>query len=348
LYKRSGNDVLRRTALGAANATLPDAGRLQYARNGGLYGGWSGVAVALARVGSAINEPKLIDRANQLAQKTLVAHAGEGDDFDIVAGHAGDLVAALALYRDLHRIEYLESAVALGERMLHTAVRDEAGASWVAPEFPESRSLTGLSHGASGAGWALLELWSSTGDDRFRDCAYDAFAYERHWFDGTRGNWPDFRSEGRGRHNTASRRFCVFWCHGAPGIALARKRAYELTGDSVFQEEAIIALETTRQEASSYLDSGIGNFSLCHGLAGLADVLMCAHPGGVAGSSSDVELIRRILQIGCDRYAEAHIPWPCGTHSSETPGALLGLAGIGSLYLRAYDPDAISFLTILY
>ena len=66
----------------------------------------------------------------------------------------------------------------------------------------------------------------------------------------------------------------TFWCHGTPGIALARLRAYEMTGDERYEADAIAALKTTQGSIESALDSWAGNFSLCHGLAGNAEVLI--------------------------------------------------------------------------
>ena len=64
------------------------------------------------------------------------------------------------------------------------------------------------------------------------------------------------------------------WCHGAPGIALSRLRAYEITGDERSKAEALIALQTARAFTELALQTGTMNFCLCHGLAGNAEVLL--------------------------------------------------------------------------
>ena len=43
------------------------------------------------------------------------------------------------------------------------------------------------------SGWALLELFAATGDERFRVGASERFAYERSWLDVGSGTWPDLR-----------------------------------------------------------------------------------------------------------------------------------------------------------
>ena len=91
--------------------------------------------------------------------------------------------------------------------------------------------------------------------------------------------------------------------------------------------------------------SGMGNYSLCHGLAGNAEVLLdgdhvlgveCAGAGALAG-----EVARR----GVERYGARGAAWPCGI-AGETPSLMLGLAGIGRFYLRMHDPALPSLLLL--
>src|SRR5262249_12347566 len=135
--------------------------------------------------------------------------------------------------------------------------------------------LTGFSHGASGIGWALLELHAKTGDSRYRHAAEQAFLYERSHFDSHHQNWPDFRNMEEAGMPVRSDQpsFAVSWCHGAPGIGLARLRAATLTGDATYREEAELAVATTSQ----ILTESAGryeNFSLCHGVGGNCDTLI--------------------------------------------------------------------------
>ena len=69
-----------------------------------------------------------------------------------------------------------------GEALLAARPRD-AGTAGHGRAGAARRHLCGLSHGAAGIGWALLELFAATGDERFRDGAEGAFAYERSWLD---------------------------------------------------------------------------------------------------------------------------------------------------------------------
>lgn len=44
------------------------------------------------------------------------------------------------------------------------------------------------------------------------------------------------------------------------------------------------------------------------------------------------------------RYGAGERPWPCGAHSGEVPGLMLGLAGIGHAFLRLHDAAVPSVL----
>jgi hypothetical protein len=91
----------------------------------------------------------------------------------------------------------LEACVPFARKLLRAADKSESGYSWKSSGMPGSRNLTGFSHGAVGIGHALLELFHSTRDLKYRRAAEAAFRYERHWYDPYMRNWPDLREEPR-------------------------------------------------------------------------------------------------------------------------------------------------------
>jgi hypothetical protein len=202
----------------------------------GLYGGRGGVALALAYGARLLDEPGLEAAARRIARRPggdpgrhPGRHPAEGaEEFDLVSGHAGTVVALLALAVVLEEPEYVERAVEHGDALLASAQPDRGGRSWRSPHLaPGERALAGLSHGAAGVGAALWELAAASGESRFRDTALEAFGYERALFDERVRNWPDLR-EGVGGANSEGPTYSTYWCHGAPGIALSRIRALEL------------------------------------------------------------------------------------------------------------------------
>lgn len=308
----------------------------------GLFSGWIGIALAAARIGAALQAPEWFDRAAALLRR-CVSERSESREFDLIAGRAGGIAGLLALLPLLADRSYLELAVALGDELLEMADQAAIGYSWPSPGLRNLCNLTGFSHGAAGAAWALLELGQATGDTRYTSAARRAFAYERHFFDASASNWPDFREDRSAGDRRTVPTFSTTWCHGAPGIALSRLRAYALLGDASYLDEARVALDTTRRMIRLGLHTARGNYSLCHGLAGNAEVLRYADAVLRADPAQGAGLAAEVANAGIARYGGSGA-WPCGTHTAETPNLMLGLAGIGDFYLRLYHGDAPSIL----
>jgi hypothetical protein len=318
LAAATGLDDARRTATAAARHALRHAERLP---GRALYTGALGVALAAARVGVVLADVTLVSAGRALAL-TCVRDGEAPDEFDLIGGDAGGVLALLALADLTGDPRLRDGAVALGEDVLAVAVDDGETLRWPARSSEGTPALCGLSHGASGAALALTELFRATGAPHWRDAVLRAFAYERRWFDADAGNWRDLRAlPGRPAYMTA-------WCHGAPGIALARLRAAEILGDEGLRAEAETALRTTRKTVEVMMRHGADDFSLCHGLAGNADVLLLAGDRDVAAA---------VGSFGLDAHAAAGGRWACGTTTGESPGLMLGLSGIGSFYLRLAD-----------
>jgi lantibiotic modifying enzyme len=262
-------------------------------------------------------------------------------EYDLLSGSAGAILGLLALCEISGNSTFIEIAARLADVLIEAADRRDKEWSWKAHCYRFARNLTGFSHGAAGIGCALLELYAATGESLYRAAAEGAFTYERSSFDPTEGNWPDFRygNAARDSSQTKSHSFATFWCHGAPGIALSRIRARELLGDERYEAEARTALDTTRKWLERALHSGSGNYSLCHGLTGNAEVLMLSRDG-----KEERGLALRVAAAG-RMDAETHNGmWSCGTGGGETPGLMLGLAGIGLFYLRLHSSSTPTVL----
>jgi lantibiotic modifying enzyme len=335
----------RHTALGAIRQALRGVDTLPPATRWGLFTGGCGIALAGARVGILVRDAALLEHAARLIQRAI-AEAPDGQGSDLIAGRAGMLAACVVLHALLWEASLLTYAIRLGEALLQSAASTAAGDSWPSADAPARRHLTGLAHGAAGVGYSLLELFTVTGEERYRHAAERAFAYERSWFDPTVGNWPDFRDEPARRRTGRPRAFATTWCHGAPGIALSRLRAYVLLHDEHYKAEALTALHTTLTSLATWLHTGLGNYSLCHGLTGNAETLL--YGGQVFGpdAAEDAQLAYDVGQVGLEAYAGQGRPWPCGISRGDTPGLMLGLAGIGYFYLRLANPSMPSLLLL--
>ena len=340
----TGDEEARKTALGAIRQALGRAEVIEAPVHLGLYTGRPGLALVAARVGKLLEAEDVIDGAKALLDR-FDNYLAKDHEHDLLSGSAGGVVALLRLSELLDDASLMEQAAGFGERLIAAAECDERGCSWPSIALPDSPNLTGYSHGAAGIGMALFELWHTTGDERFYDYATRAFDFERSWFNPDEGNWPDLRTvDDLSERPNGPFPYATFWCHGAPGIALSRLRAWELTGDERYRDEAITALETTRQAVADGLENGTVNYSLCHGLAGNAEILMIGAETLGEGFEHYADTARAVAAAGIEIYSPEGHDWPCGTHGGWTPNLMLGVAGIGRYYLKLARSDLPSLL----
>jgi hypothetical protein len=342
LYQITGDPRTRETAAAAIRQALHCLHDSPTASALGLYAGWLGVAAAAVRVGAAIAAPELSEQGAAAATRVMREYDGRSGH-DLVSGRAGGLLASLALARAHRGPSFLAFAVHLGDELLDAADKDTSGWSWPSQPFAHHRNLVGFSHGASGIALALLELFVAVGNPKYREAAERALDYEAAWFDVEAGNWPDLRAQTRRGKGPGT--FLTAWCHGAPGIALSRAHAFAVLGARRYAREAETALATTAAAIAHCLESGTGNFLLCHGVAGNAAIVAdVARQLGVPGAGALADLASAVGDHGIRVHGGPNREWPSGASAGETPGLLLGLAGVGHFYLRLYDPYLPSIL----
>jgi lantibiotic modifying enzyme len=331
-----------RTAVGALRHALS---RLERRRmSSALYTGRLGILLAAALIGRLLDSAELRSRAASGVERLALDDYDEPSD--LVAGRAGAVIALLALGASLDHDGPGDAAIRVGDDLIRGADGHRGGLSWPSASEPSRRALTGLAHGAAGVAYALVELFAVSGEQRHRHAALEALRYERQWFDRGRGNWLDFR-EGAATDPGAGGKaaFACHWCHGAAGIAVSRARAYEVLGDPECRNEAEIGAATTRRSLESAVAERRGNYSLCHGLCGNADVLLSVAELLASDDGSARSVAHGVAAAGADGYVRTGVEWPCGS-VGPTPGLMLGLAGIGYFYLRLHEPRLPSPLLV--
>jgi type 2 lantibiotic biosynthesis protein LanM len=324
----------------SAFATLQRHVEQQHAWIGhiGAFSGWGGLLYTLTHLGILWQQPDLMTQAEQWLA-LLPPLIAKDAHYDIIGGAAGCLSSVLSLYRQHPSASALEVARQCGERLLSQAQAMEHGCGW-AIRGVGTRPLAGFSHGSAGIAWALLELAALTGEERFRTTALAAIAYERSLFSHVARNWPDLREleTAGGAEGKAGGSFMTAWCHGAPGIGLARLQCLQYLDDAEIRAEIDVALRTT-------LAQGFGhNHSLCHGDLGNLELLLqagevLAEPQWRAQGEQQVAgILTSMAQHG----------WRCGIpFGVESPGLMTGLAGIGFGLLRCAEPRRVPAVLVL-
>lgn len=193
------------------------------------------------------------------------------------------------------------------------------------------RPLLGFSHGAAGIAWALWTHAARTSDAQARATAIAALAYENGEFDECLGNWPDHRDSASADQYT--------WCHGAPGVGLAR--AAMLATD---RPESIVA-DLRRALAATERFGRYRSNCLCHGELGNLELFAAAAatlPDEPVRSAWRDRAAAVVAQIEQGRLMI------CGTPAGiETPGLMTGLAGIGHGLLRIAAPERVPPILLL-
>ena len=348
LFHHTGDLTFRRTALGALRQAFYEEQKLSAeAAPGrepvlypGFFSGAAGVALAARRVAEICTADELATGPQSLLLKTLEPSL-DGWESDLLTGVAGALLGLSGLRHSTDN-EGIKIRAA-GERCVQF-LADQArwegeAASWASPAFPRPYHLTGYLHGAAGIAHALLEWYVFDRSPETLRLAEAAFAYEDNWFDCERG-WADLRSLRKGE---APRAWLALWCHGAAGIALARARAFEITGHSHHRLMAQFAIEAVSREVHASLEEGRGNFSLAEGLTGsIESILLASNRIDPRRNRELEELAMAVAEEGVARYLNRELPWAGGVASGEAPGLFLGLAGTGHFYLRCSAPEVPS------
>lgn len=297
----------------------------------GGFSGWGGVIYTLTHLAVLWEQPELLTEAEAILE-ILPSAIQQDEQLDIIGGAAGCIISLVNLHKYKPSDRIIEIGRQCGERLLTQAQSMENGIGWVI-RHAGTKPLAGFSHGAAGIALALLELAALTGETRFRTAALDAIAYERSLFAVQTGNWVDLRDLIVAETSSNSRpAFMTAWCHGAPGIGLARLRSLPYIDDAEIRAEINTALNTT-------IAQGFGNnHSLCHGDLGNLELLLQA----------SLTLDEPQWKTQVDRLAALILEsinkngWLCGVPLAvETPGLMTGLSGIGYQLLRLAAPDIV-------
>ena len=296
----------------------------------GACHGLGGIIYALTVISDSLEEDRYLEVARGFAGHITAERIADDPALDLEGGAAGAILGLVALADRTSDGVVLEVARECGRALLdRQQVADDHGGAWPSRQ---GGMLAGLAHGASGGALAMVRLWRRTGDDVFLESARRALEFENTLFDPFFKNWPLRQREDDGRIVQSMN--MAAWCHGAPGIALARS----CVRDVLPIAEAEGALETA-VETTLAVDPGAGPDHLCCGTLGRVDVLLTV----------GAELERPVLRLEAESRAAMVIRWAAGRGSYRLgtgrgparPGFFRGLAGIGYQMLRLRRPDDV-------
>lgn len=291
--------------------------------------GLGSIVYALVQISQFLDEPELLDIASLAASLITQESIASDQKFDPIGGSAGAILGLLSLYQATANSTFLEQAVSCGYHLLTNRTKSDFGfRAWATLQ---GRLVTGLSHGAAGIAYALLRLYKTTLEPVFLEAAEEAIAYERSVFSSSVQNWPQAQDKAS---------FMTSWCHGAPGIGLARLGGLGILDTAEIRQEIASALNTTQQFGLQNLDH------LCCGNFGRIEVLLVAasklpHPNlEETARKQATRVLARAKQVG-NFYLFPNI-----AGDIYNPGFFQGAAGIGYQLLRLAYPSLLPTVMI--
>jgi lantibiotic modifying enzyme len=298
----------------------------------GFHTGRTGLAFAIDYAADVIENNAWNTYAENLLESCmLLSDAYYG--VDIIDGIAGAIPIFIYFFKRKKEKKYVDFAIALGNHLLQKATKEGDTLSWnTMPEI--KHNLTGYGHGTSGMAHCFAELAAITSDKNYNTIVAQIINYENKCYNSKESNWPDFRNFANIEHKNVEEYACsCAWCHGAPGIGLARLRCYAVTKNSQYLEDAIIAANTTLQTNKV---TNLTNFSLCHGLCGNAELFQQLYE--VTKEEKWKEAVVTLANTLSKEYVLEKRLLPSGLPSQKPVfDFMLGEAGMGYFLLRQYD-----------
>lgn len=244
--------------------------------------------------------------------------------YDIIAGNAGSAQIMMMLYEITREEKYLLLAERAVLMLRESAQRQEKGVGWKVEK--DTSPMAGMAHGNSGILIPVLKLWKLTKKEEFEQFAEDIWSYENSLYDYQTENWKDMRTgesevEGIG---------AVAWCHGAPGILLARILSYRLVNSSKWKSRIYEDIKKAYLTTKKYWTRD--SWSICHGNCGNYGILLIA--------AKDILTNNEIMNNGFPEMSFKLLQ-----QEKLNPGLFSGYGGILYALLKDFDIDDILYIS---
>jgi len=303
----------------------------------GLHFGEAGVAVAIAEAVRA----GLCPPGDWLIPYLEEALSGPLDWPDVTHGAAGQGFAALLCAPELGAARALELSARCADWLI--AAQDADG-GWTMPDGVDGMSgtrLHGFAHGGAGVVCFLAQHAAASGDAAAAEAAARGFAWLAHGADVARDGHG--RAAATWTNTEGEPERWSWWCHGAPGIALAFLRLAELSGG----DAAAVAWAQAAMRSWDVRRSPSSNLSQCHGLSGLGEVCLEAErvlgPGWRAGADHVAERLAALARVDGDLGAT----WLVEDPYVPTADLMVGCGGVALFLARWAAPTGAVGLPLM-
>ncbi|MFN3350498.1 type 2 lanthipeptide synthetase LanM family protein, partial [Pseudorhodoplanes sp.] len=317
---------LARAAVAQLRGKLKDRNAARFARSLGIGGatGLGSIVYALSVIGASLDDPAIVADAQVAAMLMTDGLIAADKRLDALGGSAGAILGLLRLYRHTGADDVLGRAVACGDHLLRNRIGAEGQRTFVGHGLGPN-ALNGMSHGAAGFVYALASLAAASGRGDFEQAAAEALAFENASYDANRHNWPDLRHAGEPG-------WACRWCHGAPGIGLARA--------ALLKRSTIdpVILKTDVAHALSGVEAGwpAEIDTLCCGTLGSVE-FVCEAADALERPDLRSEAAGKLAAVVRAAQSAGDYRWNSGERRFNL-GLFRGIAGVGYTLLRRCNP----------
>ena len=302
----------------------PEIAKIFQREESGGAEGLGSIVYSLVQISQLINDVDIIEDAKKAANLITLDQINYSQNFDLVSGSAGTILAYLKLYEV--ESSALENAIACGERILeHEDKIDKI----------DENINSGFAHGTAGIAYALLRLFQVTQDLRFSELASRIISFEQDKQNKTR----HFDLQHSGTHPSATNSeevvFHNNWTNGAAGIGLGRLGSLSILNTDEIHQEIERHLITTQKHCLEDIDN------LAWGNLGRIETIIVAsqklkRPELLDfGLLATTNIVKQAQLRGRFNLASSSIP------KAYNPGFFHGTTGIGYQLLRIAYPDLL-------
>lgn len=238
--------------------------------------------------------------------------------YDYLDGNAGVIILAADLYELTGNNYYKEVAVEIEKILWTKRIQMERGCGWTTASL--QIPLAGLAHGNSGFLVAYARMMYITGANSYEKKIMQLLEYEKTLYSEKEKNWIDLRPNSAKTMNA--------WCHGAPGILLARMELSKVMSSKQIEQDIRLAAETL------FMQKPGNHVCICHGIIGnllIMHTYLEQHDDKIYRQK--YENLKHNFLTNFSEY-ESKIPYEI-----LNPALMNGICGIGLGLLAIYDAE---------
>ncbi|GGX17989.1 lanthionine synthetase LanC family protein [Aquimarina muelleri] len=315
-----------------------------------FYTGTVGVIYTLVKLYEATGNLSNLDTANTLFLELKNGILEEVELDDLLSGNAGNLFVITLLYTYTKDIEQEKVIKILIEKLLKNARISKYGLKWGYVSDTVD-SLTGMSHGACGIAHVLLEVGEALDYPELKWVAEKAFAYEDEYYSVSLSSWVNMRITDNPKiknlpieqglsYYLEQEEDVNAWAHGNSGIGLSRLNMYKIIKKKRYKKSAIRAITKTISDLKKNIERP--NYTLSTGVGSWIELLLTA--SRVLKEKTLTKEAQNLVKKAIANRKNIGFYGSGWYIDKQDPALLVGVSGIGHLFLQILDKNMDSIL----